>query len=323
MSQDSLLMSLEVFEKFGEAYVTGLRPRVEGEVSSDGPEISPSNRGALAGELAGGALLARTIWGGEDAESTGCFLWIGTLTGLLGDADERPVSSLNGEEIEALNTSLRLNVEEGGDDRPPLEWAGLESISADDLDARLNEIGVPEEFERARLEVQVGEQSFAFLFLRSTQQRAQPTAGAPAAPEAVSAPEVGETAPEPAAATPGEPEAGPAAATPTEAPAPATSTAPATTLETAAAAPAFRNLDPLMNVRLPLTIRLGSLRMNLDELLHLTPGAILELDRHEDEPLEVLANGQVVAHGEVVVVDERFGLRITEIGSATDRIRAL
>ena len=78
-----------------------------------------------------------------------------------------------------------------------------------------------------------------------------------------------------------------------------------------------------MNVRLPLTIRLGSLRMNLDELLHLTPGAILELDRHEDEPLEVLANGQVVAHGEVVVVDERFGLRITEIGSATDRIRAL
>jgi flagellar motor switch protein FliN/FliY len=78
-----------------------------------------------------------------------------------------------------------------------------------------------------------------------------------------------------------------------------------------------------MNVRLPLTIRLGSLRMNLDELLQLTPGSILELDRRENEPLDVLSNGQVVARGEVVAVDDRFGLRITEIGPPSERIRTL
>ena len=82
------------------------------------------------------------------------------------------------------------------------------------------------------------------------------------------------------------------------------------------------NLQHLLDVRLPLTIRLGSTRMPLEELLALTPGAILELDRQEDEPLELLANGQVVGRGEVVVVDERFGLRITEIGSPEDRARA-
>ncbi|MBZ0268111.1 FliM/FliN family flagellar motor switch protein, partial [bacterium] len=56
--------------------------------------------------------------------------------------------------------------------------------------------------------------------------------------------------------------------------------------------------------------------------LALTPGAVLELDRREDEPLELLANGQVVGRGAVVVVDERFGLRITEIGSPEERIGA-
>jgi flagellar motor switch protein FliN/FliY len=73
-------------------------------------------------------------------------------------------------------------------------------------------------------------------------------------------------------------------------------------------------LDHLLDVRLPLTIRLGSTRMNLDDVLRLTVGSIVELDQLEDEPLDVLANGRVVARGEVVVVDERFGLRITHIG---------
>ena len=52
-----------------------------------------------------------------------------------------------------------------------------------------------------------------------------------------------------------------------------------------------------------------------------SPGAILELDRREEEPFDVLANGRVIARGEVVVVDERFGLRITEIGSSSERLR--
>jgi len=73
--------------------------------------------------------------------------------------------------------------------------------------------------------------------------------------------------------------------------------------------------DHLLDVRVPLTIRLGSTRMTLDDVLRLAQGSVVELDQREDEALEVLANGRVVARGEIVVVDERFGLRITEIGS--------
>jgi flagellar motor switch protein FliN/FliY len=81
------------------------------------------------------------------------------------------------------------------------------------------------------------------------------------------------------------------------------------------------NLPHLLKVRMPLTIRLGSTRMSLDDVLRLTQGSLVELDQREDEPLDVLANGRVVARGEVVVVDERFGLRITEIGTTEDRAR--
>ena len=70
------------------------------------------------------------------------------------------------------------------------------------------------------------------------------------------------------------------------------------------------------------SIRLGSTRMALEDVLRLAPGAVVELDRNEGEPLEVLANGRVIARGEVVVVEERFGLRLTEIGSTEDRILA-
>lgn len=83
------------------------------------------------------------------------------------------------------------------------------------------------------------------------------------------------------------------------------------------------NLEHLLDVRLPLTIRLGSTRMRLDDVLRLTAGSVVELDQREDEPLEVLANGRVVAHGEVVVIDERFGLRITQVGSVEERVRSV
>jgi flagellar motor switch protein FliN/FliY len=63
--------------------------------------------------------------------------------------------------------------------------------------------------------------------------------------------------------------------------------------------------------------------MALDELLHLIPGSVIELEQREEEPLEVLANGRVVARGEVVVVDERFGVRITEIVASRERLAAV
>jgi flagellar motor switch protein FliN/FliY len=62
--------------------------------------------------------------------------------------------------------------------------------------------------------------------------------------------------------------------------------------------------------------------MKLDDVLRLAPGSIVQLDQRDDEPLEVLANGRLIAKGEVVVVDERFGLRITEIGSSAERLQA-
>jgi flagellar motor switch protein FliN len=87
------------------------------------------------------------------------------------------------------------------------------------------------------------------------------------------------------------------------------------------AAPGFRNLPHLLDVRIPLTVRLGSARMTLDDVLRLAAGSVVELDRREDEPLEILANGRVVARGEVVVVDERFAVRITGIGAPEERVR--
>jgi flagellar motor switch protein FliN/FliY len=81
-------------------------------------------------------------------------------------------------------------------------------------------------------------------------------------------------------------------------------------------------LRPILDVKIPLRIRLGSARMNLNDALRVAPGIILELDRNADEPLEVLANGRVIARGEVVSVDGGHGLRITEVGSSSDRMKA-
>jgi flagellar motor switch protein FliN/FliY len=85
----------------------------------------------------------------------------------------------------------------------------------------------------------------------------------------------------------------------------------------------FENLPHLLDVRIPLTIRLGSTRMALDDVLRLAPGSVVELDRREDEPLEILANGRVVARGEVIVVDERFAVRVTRVGAAEERARGV
>jgi flagellar motor switch protein FliN/FliY len=79
---------------------------------------------------------------------------------------------------------------------------------------------------------------------------------------------------------------------------------------------------PLLDVKIPLRIRLGSARMNLNDALRVAPGTILELDRSADEPLEVLANGRVIARGEVISVDGGHGLRITELASSSDRMEA-
>jgi flagellar motor switch protein FliN/FliY len=69
----------------------------------------------------------------------------------------------------------------------------------------------------------------------------------------------------------------------------------------------------LSDVEMTVTAELGRAYMTVRELLSLTPGSIVELDRVAGTPIDVLVNGTVVARGEVVVVDEEFGVRITEI----------
>jgi len=107
------------------------------------------------------------------------------------------------------------------------------------------------------------------------------------------------TAPVASAAAPVE---SPPAAVPASAPAPA----PAINL-------AHRGIEMLHGVAMEVTVELGRTRMAVRDLLALAPGAVLELDRAAGSPADLLVNGRLVARGEVVVVDEDFGLRVTEI----------
>jgi flagellar motor switch protein FliN/FliY len=85
----------------------------------------------------------------------------------------------------------------------------------------------------------------------------------------------------------------------------------------------IRSLDLLADVEMGVTAELGRTRMTVRELLALTPGSVVELDRTAGSPVDVLVNGTLVARGEVVVIDEEFGVRISEIiGLETTRPRA-
>jgi flagellar motor switch protein FliN/FliY len=95
-----------------------------------------------------------------------------------------------------------------------------------------------------------------------------------------------------------------------------------TAAELKAAAPATkddrlsrRGLELLRDVNMEVTAQIGSTRMTINELLNLSDGAVVELDRAAGAPADLLVNGHLIAHGEVVVIDENFALRITEIVS--------
>jgi len=82
-------------------------------------------------------------------------------------------------------------------------------------------------------------------------------------------------------------------------------------------------LDLLMDIELPIVIELGRAQMSLKRILELGPGAIVEMDRLAGEPVDILINGKVVARGEVVVVDENFGVRIISLVSPEERLKLL
>ena len=80
------------------------------------------------------------------------------------------------------------------------------------------------------------------------------------------------------------------------------------------------NLDALMDIELPLTLRFGSTRMALQDIVGLNTGSIIELDRSLDDPVDVMVNGHVVARGEAVTVQGVYGIRISEITSRRERL---
>lgn len=84
-----------------------------------------------------------------------------------------------------------------------------------------------------------------------------------------------------------------------------------------------RRLDLLLDVPLELSVELGRTRMSIQELLSLGPGSVIELDKVAGEPLDILVNNRLVARGEAVVVNDKFGIRITDIVSPAERIARL
>ncbi|WP_160670631.1 flagellar motor switch phosphatase FliY [Clostridium sp. C8-1-8] len=87
--------------------------------------------------------------------------------------------------------------------------------------------------------------------------------------------------------------------------------------------PAHKNIDLILDVPLEISVVLGRTKKSIKDILSLSNGSLVELDKVADEPVEILVNGKRVAFGEVVVVDENFGVRITSIVSNAERIKSL
>ena len=84
-----------------------------------------------------------------------------------------------------------------------------------------------------------------------------------------------------------------------------------------------QNLDFILDIPLKVTVELGRTKVYVKELLQLGQGSVVELDKLAGEPLEILVNEKLVAKGEVVVVNEKFGIRLTDIISPIERIESL
>jgi flagellar motor switch protein FliN/FliY len=113
---------------------------------------------------------------------------------------------------------------------------------------------------------------------------------------------------------------GAAMAVPVGAPAVSPSFAP---LPGAGQAGDVSQIDLLLDISLQVTVELGRARMKIQEILGLRNGSVIELDRLAGEPADILVNGTLIAKGEVVVVDEKFGVRVIEVVSRAKRIASL
>ncbi len=84
-----------------------------------------------------------------------------------------------------------------------------------------------------------------------------------------------------------------------------------------------RNVDMVLDIPVTLSMELGRTRMSIRDLLQLNSGSVVELERMADEPMDVMVNGTLVAHGEAVVIDDKFGIRLTDVVSPTERVKKL
>ncbi len=91
----------------------------------------------------------------------------------------------------------------------------------------------------------------------------------------------------------------------------------------AGAAENSANLETILDIPVSLSVRIGETRISIKNLLQLNQGSVVELERLAGEPLDVLVNNTLVAHGEVVVVNEKYGIRLTDIVSAHERVKKL
>ena len=83
------------------------------------------------------------------------------------------------------------------------------------------------------------------------------------------------------------------------------------------------NLDMVLDIPVTISMEIGRTRISIRNLLQLSQGSVVELDRLAGEPMDVLVNDTLIAHGEVVVVNDKFGIRLTDVISAAERIKKL
>jgi len=83
------------------------------------------------------------------------------------------------------------------------------------------------------------------------------------------------------------------------------------------------NLDVILDIPVTISMEVGATQIPIRNLLQLNQGSVIELDRLAGEPLDVLVNGRLIAHGEVVMVNEKFGIRLTDVVSQQERVQRL
>lgn len=85
-------------------------------------------------------------------------------------------------------------------------------------------------------------------------------------------------------------------------------------------APGNKDMDLILDIPVTISLEVGRTSISIKNLLQLNQGSVVELDRYAGEPLDVLVNGTLIAHAEVVVVNEKFGIRLTDVVSANERL---